>query len=364
MHTNISGPGSSAFVACALATILAGCSGSNNGIPAASSAAIPSGLGPISGERITITEFSDLPKSPYFFPLALTTAPDGALWVADDIDQDAGASTIDRIASSGKRTRTFSYQNYASPAFVDLAFGPDGALWITDWGDSQIVRMTKQGVFSTFSLGGNGPEGIVSGPDHALWFVENIFGGAAVGRITTKGRITTFTNGISAGTSAQDITVGPDGNLWFTESFGDRIGRITTRGRVTEFSAGITPNSQPYSIALGPDGALWFTEANAGRIGRITTSGQVTEYSRGITLTEKPFDIAAGPDGAMWFTEFESTGSSYISNSKIGRITMTGAIKEYPTRDSKSEPEGIAAGSDGNMWFVETKINRLGRVNL
>jgi streptogramin lyase len=346
----------------ALLTSAWGCSGAGNLAPTAAS------LGQSAAsarEPVTVRQFADLPTYPYgYFPMAITVGPDRALWVADDIDQDSGESAIARLTKSGKRTNTYYYQNDASPSFEDIVAGPDGALWMTDWGDGEIVRMTTTGTFSVYSLNGGVPNGITAGPDHALWFVDNYFQGAAIGRITTGGRITLFTKGISSGTGLQDIAVGPDGALWFTEQIGDRIGRITKRGKITEYSAGITPGSQPFSIAAGPDGALWFTEMAGGRIGRITTTGNVTEYSRGITPTEEPIDLAAGSDGAMWFTEYEIVGSYHITASKIGRITMSGKIAEFSKIDPKSAPTTIVRGPDDNMWFVEMDANRTGRVTL
>ena len=47
-----------------------------------------------------------------------------------------------------------------------------------------------------------------------------------------------------------------------------------------------------------------------------------------------PFGIAAGADGNLWFTEFST-------NPKIGRITVTGAITEFPTPTHNSTPGGI-----------------------
>jgi virginiamycin B lyase len=63
---------------------------------------------------------------------------------------------------------------------------------------------------------------------------------------------------------------------------------------------------------VGPDGALWFTEHAGSRIGRITLQGAITEYLVP-TRASVPMVIAPGPDGALWFTE-------YYGN-KIGRIT-------------------------------------------
>ncbi len=338
-----------------------GCSGPGNVAPTR-----PFGASGLQRERdpVKIRQFHDLPNyPPYYFPTALAVGPDGALWVCDDIDQDAGQSAVARITKSGDRTKTFYYQNYASPWCVDIAAGPDGALWISDSADGQILRMTTSGTFTSFPLDGAGPEGIVSGPDHAMWFVENYFEGTAVARITMSGQLTTFTAGLSPGAALQDITVGPDGALWFTETSGDRVGRITKRGKITEYSAGITQGSQPYSIVSGPDGALWFTELKGGRISRITTRGSVTEYAQGISAGEGPVDLAAGPDGAIWFTEYAGGGSFDARSSRIGRITTSGQISEYHL-SGHSGPTTIVQGPGGRLWFAESDVNRLGRVDI
>ncbi len=350
----------------ALTALISGCSNSGigNSVPAATNAAATAlSLGREPRERVKIREFSDLPSYPsYYFPTAVAEGPDSALWVTDDIDQDAGESAVARIDPSGKRTKTFYFQNSVSPSFSDITDGPDGALWLVDGGDGLIQRLTTKGQFTTFPISGFGLQRIAAGPDGALWFTENAYKSAAIGRITANGKITNYTTGISSGAIVEDIAPGPDGALWFTESTGDRIGRITTSGAITEFTKGITPSSEPYSIAAGPDGALWFTEMAGGRIGRITTKGKVKEYSHGITASEEPNDLAAGSD-AMWFTEYEPSSSYSIHDSKIGRITTSGKITEYAGFDASSKPTAIARGPGGKMWFVETATNRLGRVS-
>lgn len=350
-----------ARLAVGVATLVAlgwGCSGENVAPPAPS----PAGTAAQRNDAVKIRQFGDLPTyPPYYFPTTLSVGPDGALWVADDIDQDAGESAVVRISSSGKSTQTFYYQNYASPAFVDMTAGPDGALWLADEGDGAIVRMTTGGTFTVFPLNDASPEAIVSGPGHALWFVENYFNGAAVGRIRTDGAITYFTAGLTA-KALQDIALGPDGALWFTEPAANSVGRITARGKITEFSTGITPGAEPYSIVSGPDGALWFTERDGERIGRITTHGKVSEYSQGISPGEGPVDLAAGTDGALWFTEYVSD-SYLVRDSKIGRITTSGQINEYVVA-RHSEPTTIVQGPHRDIWFVETRANRLGRIDI
>jgi len=339
-----------------------GCSSPGSSLPAAAQSApsVQASLEPPK-TRVRIREFSDLPiYYDDYSPSAIAAGPSGDLWVTDTIDQDYGENAVVQIAPSGKSKNIFYYGGVTTEgaSFNDITPGPDGALWITDGYNAQILRMTVDGSFTGFRLTGRlAPAGITTGPDKALWFTAY----GAVGRLTTKGKLTTYV--INGGLNG--ITAGSDGALWFTEATAGKIGRITTRGKITEYTNGITAGAQPWSIAPGPDGALWFTEAAGGRIGRITTKGQVTEYSSGITPTEEPDGIAAGPDGAMWFTEFESNGSYRISASKIARITMSGKIHEYSRGlDISAEPTGITAGPDGNMWFVESSRDRVGRATL
>src|ERR1700743_2564700 len=75
-------------------------------------------------------------------------------------------------------------------------------------------------------------------------------------------------------------------------------------------------------------------------------------WSQTLTVTEYPLStsagalrIVAGPDGALWFVE-------YLGN-KIGRITTTGAITEFPVPTSGGGPAGITTGPDGALWFAE-----------
>jgi virginiamycin B lyase len=338
----------------------AGCSSSGGGAlpPGTAAQGSPSWAQPL--HNIKIREFSDLPQySGYYGPSAVAAAS-GTLWVTDDIDQDYGEDVVVQIATSGKALNAFYYPGVSTEgaSFQDITAGPDGALWITDIYNEQIVRMTTHGAFTNFPLKNyTAPLSIANGPDRALWFTAESSGSYAIGRITTSGRITLY----AVPAQALDIASGPDGALWFTEPSSDRVGRISTRGKITEYSKGITAGSQPYSIAAGADGALWFTERAGGRIGRITTGGRVTEYSRGITPTEEPFDLAGGPDGAIWFTEYETSGSYQVTASKIGRITTRGRIQEYSNLDPKAGPTEITEGPDSRMWFVESFVDKTGR---
>jgi streptogramin lyase len=105
-----------------------------------------------------------------------------------------------------------------------------------------------------------------------------------------------------------------------------------------------------WGITAGPDGAMWFAEWQASKIGRITASGVISEYP--LTPGCGPEQIAPGPDGGLWFTEYDGN--------KIGRITTAGVITEFSLSGAAGFAGGIAAGPDGNLWFTESgKIGRI-----
>ncbi|MGO9873967.1 MAG: Virginiamycin B lyase [Acidimicrobiia bacterium] len=236
----------------------------------------------------------------------ITAGPDGFWFTNGD--------GIGRITTSGQVT-AFSGRGIFYPCCV--AAGPDGGVWFTNSesgpgpsGYGTIGRIASTGAVTDYANPGIDPTHIVAGPDGAMWFTNSPAVVASIGRITTRGAITTYP--IGTVTAPQDIVAGPDGALWFRGQFG--IGRITTSGLVTIFADGRIADFVG-DIAAGPDGALWF--ANNHTIGRITTTGAISLYP--VPGRDDVGAIVAGPDDAMWFTD----GGS------LERITMQGVVTTY-----------------------------------
>jgi virginiamycin B lyase len=249
-----------------------------------------------------------------------------------------------------------------SPHAWNFTEGPDGAMWFTESkpctkspcpNHEEIGRITHNGVITEYELPssssplGNGPIGIATGSDGAIWFTE--LRGNKIGRITTAGVLTEYPLPLPA--NPYGIAAGSDGALWFTEPNpgAQAIGRITTAGVVTIYPLG---DADPVFIVAGRDGALWFTEGNFNRIGRISTLGQITRYPVPTGCT--PEGIATGPDGALWFT--------CLVTSLIGRITTGGTVTTYTMPTANSQPVSIIGGPDGALWFTEQK--GLGRITI
>ncbi len=300
----------------------------------------------------------------------ITGGPDGALWFSNSND------------SIGRITTTGAVSDYTDPSFTgltDITAGPDGALWftsITSQGGS-IGRLSTAGVVTNTFTGPdvNEPGSIAAGPDGALWFSTE---SGAIGRITTSGMVSTFTDLSNRGAAngggilpdfPAALTAGPDGRVWFAGD--DVVGSVTTAGvaactncleTFATTLVGLLGEARgANSIVAGPDGALWFTNYGENSIGRITPDGTITYFTD--PTINGPAGITVGPDGALWFTNYNlviSNGS--VTTGSIGRITTAGVISNYtdPTIDI---PGAITAGPDGALWFTNDGGNgSIGRI--
>ena len=170
--------------------------------------------------------------------------------------------------------------------------------------------------------------------------------------------------GVPAGLTG--IAAGPDGNMWFTEENANLIGRITPAGRhhripraycrqssvwdcgwpgrqlvvhreLREEDRADHPGRRHYRV---PPARCQPAVRDCGRPGwqpvvHPLGRDRADHPDRGrhrvppARRRQAPLGIAAGPDGNLWFTE-AATGN------RIGRITPTGTITEYPlpTADS------------------------------
>ena len=290
-----------------------------------------------------VTEFSLPMNDPAD---GITAGPDGNLWLVQ-----RSLSNVVRMTTEGVATSFPGDLDTLSLDPNSIAAGPDGNLWFTTQegmlgAPAQAVRITTDGVVTgafTVSSASTDPLLIAAGPDGNMWAA--LFFGDQLARVTVQGVVTTFP--LSPGAGASGVAGGVDGNIWFTERLANKIGRITPAGAVTEFALP-TAASGPDQIVTGPDGNLWFTESSRPVLGRISLTGVITEFA----VTGFPLGVASGPDGNIWVTEREST---------VARITPAGAATEF-TVTPNSRPEHITVGPDGNIWFTELKSGKVGRI--
>jgi streptogramin lyase len=290
---------------------------------------------------------------------------------------DSGNGLPDAVASPPRCLNTAFDIPTPDSAPWQIVTGPDGAIWFTEFRGHKIGRITPDGAIAEFPIptSNASPLGIAVGPDGQLWFAEAgcpdnavLSCTGAIGRMSVSGSAAEF----PLPTPNSDpvfITAGPDGNLWFVEQpdivteprTASHVARITTGGEVAEFPLPTDSRVRQFSdrIVTGSDGSLWF--ASLGDLDRITTDGALTtvfqlSFSIGIIGT-----LTVGPDRDLWFSELEYAGGMPTGRVKLGRVSATGAVTEYPLPDHAAF--GLVAGPDGQLWFVEGGSGRLGWIS-
>lgn len=273
-------------------------------------------------------------------PWDITRGADGNMWFAEDnySGYDFSGSVIGRVTPSGLITR---FPVPSQGVLQGVAEGYDGNVWFTEGAQSgaYVGRITPSGQITEFPV--TDALNIARGPDDEMWFSADEF----VGRIDENGNSTIYQ--LPPPREAHDLVEGPDGNLWFTVIWNvdspawDEIGRITPTGTVTLFRIPHF-NAIPTGITVGPDHNIWFGE-HGGRIGRITSSGKITEFP----LKSSNGPIVSGPGGKLWFLD--------AGRHEIGRITTSGKITEFRVPGITEGPAfGLGVGDGRTLWFTQT----------
>ena len=198
------------------------------------------------------------------------------------------------------------------------------------------------------------PNGLVRGPDGAIWYTA----GRSIGRLAPDGTTRRFAVGAVGPDGIATVTPGPDGNLWFTLPDRRKIGQLTPAGVVTEFGLGLPRRYRPHGIVAGPGGNLWITandEAREGRILRMSVHGEVTPVAK-VPGDDNAYEIVAGADERMWF----------VTDFSVGSVGSDGRVTVYPEQTDEAlggEFADIAAAADGTVWAAGVARHRLLRVD-
>jgi virginiamycin B lyase len=117
-----------------------------------------------------------------------------------------------------------------------------------------------------------------------------------------------------------------------------------------------TAGSKPSGITK-TSSALWFTEEAGNKIGTLSESAKITEYPVP-TAKAEPLNIVLGTDGNLWFTEFGAAQIAKVSTSGTAFIEC-----QLPSQNGQAPtPFGIAAGPDGALYATDPASNGLWRV--
>jgi RHS repeat-associated protein len=304
---------------------------------------------------------------PFDGPSALTTAPDGAVWVADTRNQRIKRIALDGTVSIAAGTGAYGYRaaDDGGPATSARLSSPEGiavvdagdtehVVYIADTGANRIRRIGPDGKITTVAGGGSslgdggpatsarlsGPTGVAVAPDGALIIADS--NQHRIRMVGTDGTISTM-----AGTGASGFSGdgGPalaakvsaptalihdaEGRLLFADAGNRRVRRIGADGRIETIAGGGTPADgigdgepataarllEPTGLALRGDGELVIADPGADRLRLLTAEGTLQTVAGGGSETRAdgvaatavalaaPTGVAVRDDGAIVFSE-------------------------------------------------------------
>jgi|GEM_PF-1747478 len=239
-------------------------------------------------------------------------------------------------------------QNLGIP--LGLAVGRTGDLLVGDVTGNRVVRVSSQGVVTTFAAGIPGPVGLAFDAfDHLLVVSSD----GAVYRVTPEGQSTRF---ITDAGFPLWVAVASDGRIWLTDQSDRSLRRYSPTGQFeASFDAIAVGGFGPGPLAIGPSDEPYFS--NGTEIWRLVT-GQLQRVLRdGVVIFAFAFDVA---------------GNIYAPTPSTGRIKLfdpTGAILADPFAVGPDAPQVVAFGRDGTgttvarLFATDPRVGQLIEMN-
>jgi uncharacterized protein (TIGR03437 family) len=166
-----------------------------------------------------------------------------------------------------------------------------------------------------------------------------------------------------ATSDSQGIVSGPDGALWYTRWSNSDIVRITTAGVTTVYPTP-TASSEPWGITAGPDGALWFAERSADQIGRLlpAQSGFVCTNTTAPVISS--VDSASAYGGYPYFAsgswlEIKGTNLADPADPRLTAATNPGqwTAGDFTGSNAPTMLDGVSVSINGKaayIWYLST----------
>ena len=230
-----------------------------------------------------------------------------------------------------------------------VAVAPDGSLYIAEEANNRIRKVSPTGLISTVAgngtlgVSGNGipaiqasverPERIAVGVDSSFYFVDG--GDSEIRRVTPDGIIRTvagtpsvtgFAGDEGAATAARlncaDVAVGPDGGFYLADFGNHRVRRVGPDGIIKTVADYSAEGGMPSSVSLAPDGsvlvAVSFNGAGTPRIDLLkpdgtratVAGGGNSPVQEGMPATQASLlavvSVTVAPDGSFYIAQGNS----------------------------------------------------------
>jgi streptogramin lyase len=291
-------------------------------------------------------------RNPASIPGGFALALDGSIWFTEvtgnslvRLDPDDGRMT--EFAIPWRHALRAPQLHYGTALSDDATLGPDGAIWFTSGGANAVGRLdlhTLQMTKYPLPQPAGPVDALLSiirpGPHHTVIVNQPVENSVATIDVHT-GKVTEYALPTPAA-DPEGVITGPDGAIWVTEATGQKIARIDPRtAQIHEFSLlevsrtvsnllnlrGM-PLPHPGSMDVGSDGNLYFAEnpvagsATLGnKIGRFDPVTHAFDEFATPTAFSSPCEVYADQAGSIWFGEF--TGN------RLGRMIIEKGVPRH-----------------------------------
>ncbi|MDO8212097.1 hypothetical protein [Conexibacter sp. CPCC 206217] len=289
-------------------------------------------------------------------PSGIAVGVDGAIWVANEGDEDhfdATAGSVSRIDPSSGAVSTF-------PAPVDaphaVVVGLDGDVWVAN--DSNTVSRLDPATGvnrAGYPLGTGAtptpdkvllPAALAVGRDGDVWaplFDGNSAHHSQITRFDpdTKAVVPGYPKPTGGDRFSGALTVGADGDVWVDDGENGQLSRLdpVTGANRPGYPRFRTPAT---AMATGPDGDLWITGGNPAVVDRIDPATGSSRDDYPFALPTATSAIAIAANGDPW------VGVTQVANNRLVHVNLSGStVTGPPSGDEGGGGGGTPGGGDG-----------------
>jgi virginiamycin B lyase len=320
------------------------------------------GLSPANGYSFSVTATSSegtsaalqenywhAPIGVDLYPRALTTAMDGSIWVANEIDD-----TVQQIVNdNGGWTAQAPIPVGYTP--VSLTAGLDGSIWVASYDADTVQQIVNDdGVwtpqppieFNYF------PRGLTTGLDGSIWVTRATY--ATAHQIVNDNGVWTKQESIGVGHRPVALTTGLDGSIWVANSDSDTVQQIANDNGVWTAHAGIGVGATPYALTTGLDGSIWVTNYADNTVQQIVNDNDVWTAEAAIGVGGYPTALTTGFDGSIWV-------ANYGSNT-VQQIVYGNGIWTPQAPIDFENARALTTGLDGSIWAASANTNTVQQI--
>ena len=294
---------------------------------------------------VTVLASGDLGDTIGFLTGGITTAG-GFVWVSQS--PGAGKEALVKIPPANPGAAAGVPGTGITAGSTAVTTGPDGNIWVATSGQVTKVPPSDPASATSYPVAGLTPKAMTASGDGTLWVTDTDNGGRVL-NLTTAGAATPYT----VGGQPQFLAASPGGQVVFGNPNNDpqQIGRLLPGGLPLTLDR--PSGSDPFGVAYGADGAFWVAEFAGNRLARVTPDGVLTTLGgMPVVAGQGPRQLTAAPGNTLWVT-LDKPGDSALS--KIARVI---GVDPPSAPAQPSVDPGFLPGGDTTAPVIALALSR------